>query len=665
MATQRHTVRRRLTALLAAIVFALSAGGVQQSFAQQASVPATTPELKKISMEDIVERLKYSTCHIELPGIGSGTGWILDVEQRLVITNHHVIEGAKTVNVYFPVKRKGAWVNELRYYRTFVPPSKATVIASTKKRDLALLQLDALPKGVRPLTLAPKSPRQGSQLHSLGGKPRGSSAMWIYTVGHVRQITRRPMYPGQPPTRAVEAQMEYNKGNSGGPIVDDYGRLVAVVESFQTNARNVSNAVDVTSVRIFVKNTKPLVSPTTAEHYYERGRRHLDVGRTAEAVRDLSAAILKDPRLAKAYAKRGWAFLKRGDARTAIGDFDHAVKLDATLADAYHGKGQCRMSQKRYSDAVAEFSNAIRFNPTRADHYNERGRASLYVNDVKSAHSDFTQACELDGDQPVFFGNRGLAARLLGRYRDGVKAYTRAVALSGHHMFHNGLGLCYLGLGEYKAAQMPFVRAITNYKTLKKKDNWEYFRNFGIALHKNREFQSAYNVFSKAIGMNPKDAGLYYHLSLAAREIGKTDIAKGALRKAAQLDPKKYGSLAGGSKGKTGAPVSRTATATGKPAGASKLIGGAWIWKGKIKGVPVVIGVAFDAQGGYASRMVFLNESKKQESKTYTGTYSVKGSMMTIRYKDGKTVNRRFGFAKGKLWMNLTDTLMLYFDRKS
>lgn len=662
MTTPRNHIRRSLTALFAAAV--LTAAIPTTSFAQQASAGSAKP-LKKLPTEDIVERLKYSTCHISMPGVGSGTGWVLDAERRLVITNHHVIEGAKTINVYFPVKRKGEWVNELRYYKLFVPPSKATVIASTKKRDLALLQLSSIPKGVRALPMAGKSPRQGSQLHCLGGKPLGSSAMWIYTVGHVRQITRRPMYPGQPATRAVEAQMEYNKGNSGGPIVDDYGRLVAVVESYRTDARNVSNTVDVTSVRIFMNNTLPLVSPKTARDYFERGRRHLEVGRATEAIRDLSAAIQKDARFAEAYCRRGSAFLKRGDARTALGDFEQALKLDAALAEAYHGKGACRLAQKRYADAVTEFSNAIRFQPEEADHYNERGRAALYANDVKSAYADFVQATKLDDDQPVYFANRGLAARLLKQYRDGVTAYTRAVSLLGYHAYHNGLGLCYLGLGEYKAAQMPFVRAIADYKKRNKKDHWLYFHNFGVALYKNKEYQSAYNVFSKAVVMNPKDAGLYYNLSLAAKEIGKDDVATGALRKAAELDPKKYGALARGTGGTTHTTTASRTTTTAKPAANSPLVGGAWIWKGKIKGVPVVIAVAFDAQGGYASRMVFLNENNQQEARTRTGRYSVSKGMLSIRYADGKTVHRRFGFANGQLWMNLADAgLMLYFDRK-
>jgi len=537
-----------------------------------AVAPKPAVARRTMTAQAIAERLKYSTCYIRIPGVSSGTGWVFDAEKRLVVTNHHVIAGAKEIHVYFPQKRNGQWVNEESYYRKSVKPAKGMIVASSKVHDLAVIQLDSLPNGVRALTLAQASPPQGARLHSLGGRSLGSMSMWIYTYGHVRQVSRGMTAMGHV-TRIVEAQMETNKGNSGGPIVNDSGELVAVVEghrSTQRNGghvyrvRNISITIDVMQVRAYLAEVVPLVDPQTADQFLARGTVRYTAGRYNTAIRDFSAAIRIQPRLAAAYAKRGWAFYRKGDHATAIEDFKQAIQIDRTLVDAYLGQGQCHRKLKKYADAIRAFSNAIRIQPENARSYNLRGIVFLATQRKKSAHRDFVQATALKPSEPVFFYNLGAADRALGRYQDAVTAYTRAIKLrSTDDDYFNGLGLALYSLKNYEKAAKAFLMANTVYKNRHHKESWVYYENAGLALHRMNKLKAAYAAMTKAIDLNGTYGKLRYLRGLIAKDLGRKDLASRDFRKAAELNPKKYGKLASRRHSRSHTGIAKTIEADG------------------------------------------------------------------------------------------------------
>jgi len=695
MTRQHNSWKQRIGGLLAATVLAIGLSGSSVATAQGIStiVPqpgpskvsgnTTTPPTKsprRLPKEEIVERLKSSTCLIRVPGVSRGTGWVVDADRRLVVTNHHVIdENAKEIHVYFPVKRNGEWVNDLKFYYTLVKPAKATIIASSKKHDLALLQLDSLPKGIVALNMAKNSPPQGGQLHSLAGMPLGSQSMWVYTIGHVRQIADRTLFRGFGETRVVEAQMEYNKGNSGGPIVDDYLNVVAVVQSQVVkarngsqfvNVRNLSVAVDVTSVRSFLSETLPLVSPTNATQFYARGLKHYEVGRYTAAIGDFSSAIRNNPDFAKAYSRRGWAFYRSGDSRTAIGDFDQAVKLDPGNANAHHGRGRCLRSLKRYDEAIAEFTDAIRFEPTNGRHYNQRGITAIRKNDVKSSYDDFVQASKLDENEPAFFANRGYAARLLKNYRDAVNSYQQAIKLRSYYdSYWNGLGLGYLGLEDYENAKKAFFNALNLHKKRTGKFLWVHYNNIGVTLHKMNELKSAYGAFIKAIELNPDNADLYYRRGLVAKDIGRDDLARQDFQKAASLNRSQYGHLIASNSNGNGTNSSGRNTVNRVPVRrvrntANDRITGVWVCRGRFKGVPMVITAAFTKGGGYAMKIV-STANGNSATQMMSGNYVLDGDRIVIKSAGGKTVSHRYGYKNGQLWIHLKSLgVALYFDRQ-
>src|SRR5205807_2709231 len=112
------------------------------------------------------------------------------------------------------------------------------VIAKDLKRDLALLRLDTLPQGVRALELAPASVREGQSVHTLGNPhPRGALVqdivLWSYHGGTARPVgfhvdIRHDVVNFRIEAHEIETRMRVGHGNSGGPLVDDEGRVVGV-----------------------------------------------------------------------------------------------------------------------------------------------------------------------------------------------------------------------------------------------------------------------------------------------------------------------------------------------------------------------------------------------------------------------------------------------------
>lgn len=654
---------------------------------------ATGTESKTLSTPDLIDRLMSGTAYVHCPKVSTGTCWLADRERRLVVTNQHVVNKAKTIQVYFPVKKEGEWVTDLTHYLRFVKPSNARVILSDVKSDLALLQLDRVPEGFRAFELAKRSPRQGSQLHTIAGKPLGSETMWVYTFGRVRQVGRGRTALGHF-TRIVQAQMEFNKGNSGGPIVNDSGQLVAVVEGYRKRAanganfaevRNVSMGIDVRQVKLFLKAGLPLVDPQSAEAFAERGRRHSNEGRYNQAIKDFSSAIRLDKNHAAAYAGRGWAFHMKGDSQTAIGDYDEAIKIDAAFERGHYGRGIVNRKLGNTKEAIGDFSNAIRINPESHRSYNQRGITYFRGRRYKSAYNDFTRAAKLKPTDAQLHANRALAAERGRNYSVAIQAYNESLRLNPRSPGNiNHLGICHYRSKDYAKAAQAFKLAI------KLSPNRAiYYVNLGDSLHHLGQDETAISAFSTAlrirksymayysrglsfatlkkyaeaiadqtdsIRLNPKFAPAYYQRALAYRAAGKETKSVADLQKAGKLDPKSYGRF-------TSTPET---TPTKAPAAAKNSVVGTWVCIGKINGVDVRIVSTMTAAGTYRTTATYQKPDAAPMTETESGTYTVNGNQMTIKPKDDEPATRRFGFKNGQLWLNMQEhKLTLYFTKQT
>ncbi len=197
-------------------------------------------------------------------GTSSGTGVLIDAEKRLVITNAHVVGDSRNAVIFFPAMKQGAPIVERSHYLQNVRKIgiRGRILAVDRKRDLALIELDKIPEGATALPMVETSVSPGEIVESIGN-PGSTDALWVYTSGTVRSVYQKQFRTGggEHDFRVVETQSPINSGDSGGPVVNSKGELVAISQAIAPKARLVSYCVDVSEIKTFLASpwkTAPL-----------------------------------------------------------------------------------------------------------------------------------------------------------------------------------------------------------------------------------------------------------------------------------------------------------------------------------------------------------------------------------------------------------------------
>jgi S1-C subfamily serine protease len=162
---------------------------------------------KEVGIAPLAKRVLESVFTIETrTGLGSGfVAWQEDGVSFL-ITAQHVVAEQMGSNVVVTRKSGGSWAGE--------------IVAEDPKRDLAVVRINGRPSGAKPLWQRALNtrPREGDRL-LLAGSPYGLEG--TVTTGIVSRVT----------PRWIQTDAAANPGNSGGPAVDERGRVVGVLVS--------------------------------------------------------------------------------------------------------------------------------------------------------------------------------------------------------------------------------------------------------------------------------------------------------------------------------------------------------------------------------------------------------------------------------------------------
>src|SRR5260370_29945276 len=119
-----------------------------------------------------------------------GTGVLLDRRERLMVTAWHLVGGQKNLHVLFPLYEDQhlltaplAYQERYKHGRTI----RAKVVAADPARDLAVLQLDSVPDGVREVSFAVEAPPCDDGVYFVGN-PQVKSILWGRRAGKVRGV---------------------------------------------------------------------------------------------------------------------------------------------------------------------------------------------------------------------------------------------------------------------------------------------------------------------------------------------------------------------------------------------------------------------------------------------------------------------------------------------
>jgi S1-C subfamily serine protease len=188
--------------------------------------------------------------------VAIGSGFVADATGH-VYTNAHVVLGASSVKVAFS---DGGSFN-------------AKVLGADKSTDVAVLQVEGAPASeLHPLPLGSlSSVHVGDPVVAIGNPLNEQSTI---TSGIVSQINRTidSLQPRQQIYNVIQTDAAINHGNSGGPLIDRFGRVIGITSQILTGNNDptagnigIGFAIPIDKVSQIARQ---LISSGHAEHTY-------------------------------------------------------------------------------------------------------------------------------------------------------------------------------------------------------------------------------------------------------------------------------------------------------------------------------------------------------------------------------------------------------------
>jgi len=189
---------------------------------------STRPVADDLTARNVYNGAKNAVAYIgasTAEGQATGSGFVVSGD-GLVVTNHHVIEGAGDVTVKIGTNGK---------------QRAAQVVADDPSHDLALLKVDTGGASLPKLSLGDSSEVDVGDATYAIGNPFGLDH--TFTTGVVSALHRDLQAPnGATITGGIQTDAAINPGNSGGPLLDSAGKVIGVNAQIATGSQTGEGA---------------------------------------------------------------------------------------------------------------------------------------------------------------------------------------------------------------------------------------------------------------------------------------------------------------------------------------------------------------------------------------------------------------------------------------
>jgi S1-C subfamily serine protease len=222
--------------------------GVTLELAKPASKELTGHGLyEKAKSATVITGIAYLCPRCDNVHLSESTGYVID-PKGIIVTNYHVT--AMYAFMHDGNQPKG-FVARMANGRTYAVKA---VLASSKKNDLAVLQLDTHGDVLPALSLA-DSAQIGDKICILG-HPKGIH--YYFSQGNVNNKYMEEVGEGENKffREMMSVSADYATGSSGGPVMDMYGNVVGTV----ANTRMFLHTNVDAGVQMVLKNTVPVES---------------------------------------------------------------------------------------------------------------------------------------------------------------------------------------------------------------------------------------------------------------------------------------------------------------------------------------------------------------------------------------------------------------------
>ena len=208
---------------------------------------------ESLTLVEIYNRTKWSVVLISVRtpfGRGTGSGFVYDKEGR-IITNNHVVEGAREIEVTFP---DGTI-------------AEAEIVGTDPYVDLAVIDVDVPESLLRPVKFGNSSQLLVGERVIAIGNPFGLEG--TMTVGVVSALGRQMRAPrGFVIVDVIQTDAAINPGNSGGPLLNMRGEVVGMNTAIVSGTGQFAGIGFAIPIDTIKRELPDLIEKGTYEHPY-------------------------------------------------------------------------------------------------------------------------------------------------------------------------------------------------------------------------------------------------------------------------------------------------------------------------------------------------------------------------------------------------------------
>jgi len=187
-----------------------------------AVLPAFAPAARAQNLDDIFRKVNPSVVVVRAKGRDVGAGGVTRFNETgsgvLVSSSGRVMTAAHVVNAMDKITVEGIAGEVVR----------ATLISANAAADVSLLQLERVTKAMRVARMGDSDTVQVGQQVLVVGAPYGLS--YSMSVGWISaRWPPNTIFPDMPLAEFLQTTATINTGNSGGPVFDMAGAVIAIV----------------------------------------------------------------------------------------------------------------------------------------------------------------------------------------------------------------------------------------------------------------------------------------------------------------------------------------------------------------------------------------------------------------------------------------------------
>ena len=274
--------------------------------------------------------------------------------------------------------------------------------------------------------------------------------------------------------------------------------------------------------------------PNYAEAFANRALVSLRAKNTTGAIEDLEKAGVLKPHFTQIWELLGALHYQNKDLLSAIEALKKAQALEPDNVNHLINLGEFLRQDQRIEEAIAILEEATEKAPENASAWINLGTALQQDNKIEKAKDAYKKALTISPNSAEVCNNLGSITKYTKDWESALKYFKQAIAINPDLVeAHSNLGTILQELCRLEDAETSYNKAIAI-----KPDYAEAHSNLGLLLMLKGDLEGSQYLHERAVKLDSKKWSIYYNYSTYLYEIGQTDSAMDAMRRAQSIIPK-------------------------------------------------------------------------------------------------------------------------------